>query len=188
MVLRDASAALPFFAADLNLLKGVRHQPTRSKIGGAHRNKWNPRLLRVCSLPRKAANGVLCRRSLTKSRKVSVKCCGQIVANRVLASVLQLDHAFAIAVFALLFDALLPFGSPAHRGRMPYWSLTATLVQRAHLGRLLGPQKHQRFALPLLVKALAQPRVQLGRFLAPPKRRRSALLLAVKSTIRWVVL
>lgn len=185
MVLRDASAALPFFAADLNLLKGVRHEPTRSKIGGAHRNKWNPRLLRVCSLP---SIGGQWGSSLTKSRKVSVKYCGQIVANRVLASVLQLDHAFAIAVFALLFDALLPFGSPAHRGRMPYWSLAATLVQRAHPGRLLGPQKHQRFALPLLVKALAQPRVQLGRFLAPPKRRRSALLLAVKSTIRWVVL
>jgi hypothetical protein len=175
MVLRDAS-------------EGVKHEPTRSKIGGAHRNKWNPPVTRVFAAEHRRPMGFYCRRSLTKSRKVSVKNCGQIVANRVLASVLQLDHAFAIAGFALLFDAPLPFGSPAHRGRMPYWSLAATLVQRAHLGRLLGPQKHQRFALPLLVKALAQLRVQLGRFLTPPKRRRSALLLAVKSTVRWVVL
>jgi NADPH:quinone reductase-like Zn-dependent oxidoreductase len=34
---------------------------------------------------------------LTKSRKASAKNCGQIAANRVHASVLQLGHAFAIA-------------------------------------------------------------------------------------------
>jgi hypothetical protein len=100
--------------------EGVKHEPTRSKIGGAHRNKWNP-LLRVCSLPSIGGQwGFYVGRSLTKSRKVSVKNCGQIVANTVLASVLQLDHAFAIAGFALLFDVPLPFWSSAHRGRMPY--------------------------------------------------------------------
>jgi hypothetical protein len=51
--------------------------------------------------------------ALTKSRKVSAKNCGQIVANRVRASVLQPGHAYAIAGFALLFDGLLPFGSPS---------------------------------------------------------------------------
>jgi hypothetical protein len=56
---------------------------------------------------------------LTKSRKVSAKNCGHIVANRVRANVLQLGRVFAIAGLALLFDALLPFGSPDHRCRMP---------------------------------------------------------------------
>jgi hypothetical protein len=67
---------------------------------------------------------------------------GQIVANRVRASALQLGHAFAIAGLALLFDAPLPFGSPDHRGRMPYWSLpAAALAHRAYLGWFLEDQK-----------------------------------------------
>jgi hypothetical protein len=126
--------------------------------------------------------------ALTKSQKVSAKNCGQIVAKRVRASVLQLGHAYAIAGFALLFDALPPFVSPAHRGRQPYWTLLAAgLAQQAHLGRLLEAQKHQRYAL-LAGKAVAQPRCHLGPTLGPPKHQRPALLLAVKSTPRRVLL
>jgi hypothetical protein len=59
---------------------------------------------------------------------------------------------------------------------MPYCSLlAATLAQLAHFGRLLGPQKHQRSALSLAVKALAQ------------EHRRSALSLSVKSTVHRIV-
>src|SRR6516162_9394322 len=105
---------------------------------------------------------------LTKSRKD----CAQIAANRDS----ELGYAFAVAGYALLLDALLPFVSPAHRGRMPYCSLlAATLAQLAHFGRLLGPQKHQRSALSLAVKALAQ------------EHRRSALSLSVKSTVHRIV-
>src|SRR6516164_11041476 len=90
---------------------------------------------------------------LTRSRKVSAKYCAQIVANRDS----ELGYAFAIAGYALLFDALLSFVSPAHCGRIPYWRLlAATLAQRVHFGRLLGPQKHQRSVSLLAVKALAQ--------------------------------
>jgi hypothetical protein len=122
---------------------------------------------------------------LTRSRKVSAKYCAQIVANRDS----ELGYAFAIAGYVLLFDALLSFVSPAHCGRIPYWPLlAATLAQRAHFGRILGPQKHQRSALSLAVKALAQPRVHLGRFLGPQEHRHSALSLAVKSTVRRIVL
>jgi hypothetical protein len=73
---------------------------------------------------------------LTKSRRVSAKYCAQIVANRDS----ELGYAFAIAGYALLFDALLSFVSPAHWGRIAYWPLlAATLAQRAHFGgRLLG--------------------------------------------------
>jgi len=99
---------------------------------------------------------------LTKSRKD----CAQIAANRDS----ELGYAFAIAGCALLLDALLPFVSPAHRGR------------------LLGPQKHQRSAPSLAVKALAQPGVHLGRFLGPREQRRSALSLSVKSAVRRIVL
>jgi hypothetical protein len=68
--------------------------------------------------------------------------------------------AFAIAGYALLLEPLLPFLSPTHCGRRPYWPLlAATLAQRAHSGLLLGPQKHQRSALSLAVRPLAQPRV-----------------------------
>jgi hypothetical protein len=49
---------------------------------------------------------------LTKSRKVSVKNCAQIVAGMVR----EQGHAFAIDGHALLFDALLPFVSLTHRG------------------------------------------------------------------------
>jgi hypothetical protein len=74
---------------------------------------------------------------LTKSRKVSAKDCAQIVANKVG----ELGYAFAIAGYALLLEPLLPFVSPTHCGRRPYWPLlAATLVQRAHFGLLLGPQ------------------------------------------------
>ena len=98
---------------------------------------------------------------LTKSRKVSAKDCAQIVANRDS----ELGYAFAIAGYALLLDALLPFVSPAHRGRIPYCSLlAATLAQLALLD--------QRCALSLAVKALAQ------------EHRRSALSLSVKSAVR----
>src|SRR5262249_25176709 len=45
--------------------------------------------------------------------------------------------------------------------------LAATLAQRAYFGRLLEPQKHQRSALSLAGKALAQPRVHLRRSLGP---------------------
>ena len=74
---------------------------------------------------------------LTKSRKASAKNCGQIVANRVRASVLQLDDVFAIAGFGLLFDALLPFGPPARRGRILRWSPLVAAVSQlwADLGR-----------------------------------------------------
>jgi hypothetical protein len=96
---------------------------------------------------------------ITKSRKD----CAQIVANRDS----ELGYAFAVAGYALLLDALLPFVSPAHHGRIPHCSLlAATLAQRAYFGRLLGPQKH-RSAPSLAVKALAQPGVHLGRFLGP---------------------
>jgi hypothetical protein len=116
---------------------------------------------------------------------VSAKDCAQIVANRDS----ELGYAFAVAGYALLLDALLPFVSPAHRGRIPYCSLlAATLAQRAHFGRLLGPQKHQRSALSLAVNALAQPGVHLGRFLGPQEQRRSALSLSVKSAVRRIVL
>jgi hypothetical protein len=118
---------------------------------------------------------------ITKSRKD----CAQIVANRDS----ELGYAFAVAGYALLLDALLPFVSPAHRGRMPYCSLlAATLAQRAHFGRLLGPQKHQRSALSLAVNALAQPGVHLGRFLGPQEQRRSALSHSVKSAVPRIVL
>jgi hypothetical protein len=116
------------------------------------------------------------------------KNCGQIVANRVRASASQLGHAFAIAGSALLFDALLPFGSPDHRGRAPYWSLPTAALARRDLGWFLEGQKQQRSAQVLAMKALAQPRAHLGRFLEPPKHQRSALSLAVKSTVRRVVL
>jgi hypothetical protein len=122
---------------------------------------------------------------LTKSRKVSAKYCAQFVANR------DSEHgyAFAIAGYALLLEPLLPFLSPTHCGRRPYWPLlAATLAQRAHSGLLLGPQKHQRSALSLAVRPLAQPRVHLGRFLGPQEHRRSALSLSVKSAVRWIVL
>jgi hypothetical protein len=122
---------------------------------------------------------------VTKSRKVSAKDCAQIVANKVR----ELGYAFAIAGYAPLLDALLPFGSPAHRGWIPYWPLLSpTLAQRGHFGRLLVPQKHQRPALWLAVKAFAQPGVHLGRFLGPQEHRRSALALSVKSAVRWIVL
>jgi hypothetical protein len=122
---------------------------------------------------------------LTKSRKVSAKDCAQIVANRDS----ELGYAFATAGYALLLEALLPFGSPAHCGRRPYWPLLAApLAQRAHFGRLFGPQKHQLSALSLAVKALAQPRVHLGRFLGPQEQRRSALSLSVKSAVHRIVL
>ena len=52
------------------------------------------------------------RSRITKSRKE----CEQIVANRDS----ELGYAFAIAGYALLFDALLSFVSPAHCGRIPY--------------------------------------------------------------------
>src|SRR6516164_615366 len=98
---------------------------------------------------------------LTTCRKVSARECAQIVAN----TVRELGYAFATAGYALLFDALLSFVSPAHCGRLPYWPLAATLAQQAHFGLLLGPQKHQRSAPSLAMRALAQPRVHLGRFL-----------------------
>jgi hypothetical protein len=97
-----------------------------------------------------------------------VKYCAQILANRDS----ELGYAFAFAGYALLFDALLSFVSPAHCGRM----LAATLAQRAHFGRFLGPQKHQRSALSLAVTVLVQ------------EHRRSVLSLAVKSAVRWIVL
>jgi hypothetical protein len=121
---------------------------------------------------------------LTKSRKVSAKDCAQIVANRDS----ELGYAFAIAGYALVLDALLSFVSTAHCGRIPYWPLlAATLAQQAHFGRLLGPQKHQRSAPSLAVKALA-PQAQLARFLGAQEHRRSALSLSVKSTVRRIVL
>jgi hypothetical protein len=84
-------------------------------------------------------------RRFTKSRKALARNCGQIGANRVRASALQLGHAFAIAGLALLFDALLPFGLSDHRGQMPYWSVpAAALVHRAYLAWLLEYQKHWR--------------------------------------------
>jgi hypothetical protein len=49
---------------------------------------------------------------LTKSRKVSVKNCAQIVANMVR----EHGHAFATDGYALPLDALLPFASLTHRG------------------------------------------------------------------------
>jgi len=111
--------------------------------------------------------------------------CAQIVANRDS----ELGYAFAVAGYALLLDALLPFVSPAHRRRIPYCSLlAATLAQRAHFGRLLGPQKHQRSVLSLAVKALARLGVHLGRSLGPQEQRRSALSLSVKSAVRRIVL
>src|SRR6516225_8910369 len=99
---------------------------------------------------------------LTKSRKD----CAQIAANRDS----ELGYAFAIAGCALLLDVLLPFVSPAHRGR------------------LLGPQKHQLSSLSLAARALAQPGIHLGRFLGPQELRRSALSLSVKSAVRRIVL
>jgi hypothetical protein len=120
---------------------------------------------------------------LTKSRKVSAKDYVQILANKVG----ELGYAFA--GYALLLDALLSFVSPAHCGRIPYWPLLSpTLAQRGHFGRLLVPQKHQRSALWLAVKAFAQPGVHLARFLGPQEHRRSALSLSVKSAVRWIVL
>ena len=85
----------------------------------------------------RALDGGSGRVRLTKSQKVSAKNCGQIVANRVRASVLQLDDVFAIAGFGLLFDALLPFGPPARRGRIPRWSPLVAAVSQlwADLGR-----------------------------------------------------
>ena len=100
--------------------------------------------------------------SITKSRKD----CAQIVANRDS----EIGYAFAIAGCALLLDALLPFVSPAHRGR------------------LLGPQKHQLSSLSLAARALAQPGIHLGRFLGPQELRGSALSLSVKSAVRRIVL
>ena len=109
-----------------------------------------------------------------------MKYCAQILANRDS----ELGYAFAIGGYALLFDALLSFVSPAHCGRM----LAATLAQRAHFGRILGPQKHQRSAPPLAVNALTQPQAQLARFLGLQEHRRSALALSVKSAVRRIVL
>jgi len=88
---------------------------------------------------------------LTKSRKVSVKNCAQIVANMVR----EHGQAFAIDGYALLLDALLPFVSLTHHGWLPYRSpLVAALSQPwAHLGPLLAAQKHQRSALSLAVKS-----------------------------------
>ena len=100
--------------------------------------------------------------SITKSRKD----CAQIAANRDS----ELGYAFAIAGCALLLDALLPFVSPAHRGR------------------LLGSQKHQLSSLSLAARALAQPGIHLGRFLGPQELRRSALSFSVKSAVCRIVL
>jgi hypothetical protein len=68
----------------------------------------------------------------------------------------ELGDAFATAGYAFLFDALLPFVSPAHHGWIQCWSpLAAALVQAlAHLGRFWGPQKYQRSALSLAVKSV----------------------------------
>src|SRR6516165_744688 len=70
---------------------------------------------------------------LTKSRKD----CAQIAANRDS----ELGYASAIAGCALLLDVLLPFVSPAHRGRITYYSLLAAAAAQlwTHLGWFLGP-------------------------------------------------
>jgi len=56
---------------------------------------------------------------LTKSVATAKKRAQMAVANMVRASVSQLGYAFAISGYALPFDGLLPFVSPAYRGQIP---------------------------------------------------------------------